>query len=39
MRFQSFFMLTMIQICFKLMFYIAWLKVSTLVSGRLCAGP
>jgi hypothetical protein len=39
MRFQSFFMLMMVQPCFFAMSYIAWLKVPTLVFGNPCAGP
>jgi hypothetical protein len=39
MRFQSFFMLTIVEFCFFAMSYISWVKGHSDVSGNPCAGP
>jgi len=39
MRFQSSFMLMIVQYCFFAMSYISWLKAPTDVLGKPCAGP
>ena len=39
MRFQSFFMLMMVQLFFFASSYSAWVNVPTLVLGSPCAGP